>query len=105
MKKSKCCNADIIAIGSVTTQGHITKHYECTKCLQPCDVVSKHNWEGITDDLIKELKKDKEEGSYYYTWQANIAMAMYDELNGKATKEECNNGAKRFLDLLINSGE
>ena len=55
----------------------------------------------LTKDLIKELKKDKSEGSYYHTWQANIAMAMFDELNGKATKEECNNGAKRFLEILI----
>ena len=55
----------------------------------------------IIKDLIEELKKDKSEGSYYYSWQANIAMAMFDELNGKATKEECNNGAKRFLETLI----
>ena len=51
--------------------------------------------------LIEELRKDKTEGSYYHSWQSNIAMAMYDELEGKATKEECNNGAKRFLELLI----
>lgn len=56
---------------------------------------------GIIEDLVAELKKDKSEGSYYYSWQANIAMAMYDELDGKATKEECNNGSKRFLEILI----
>ena len=56
----------------------------------------------IIDDLIQELRKGKSEESYYYSWQANIAMAMFDELDGKATKEECNNGAKRFLDNLVN---
>jgi len=55
----------------------------------------------MIEKLIQELRKDKRKGSYYHGWQANIAMAMYDELDGKATKEECNNGAKRFLELLI----
>jgi len=55
----------------------------------------------IIKELVEELKKDKSEGSYYHSWQANIAMAMFDELDGKATKEECNNGAKRFLEMLI----
>ncbi len=52
-------------------------------------------------NLTKELKKDKSEGSYYYSWQANIAMAMYDEFKGTISLKKCNNGAKRFLDLLI----
>ena len=55
----------------------------------------------MIEKLVEELRKDKSGGSYYYSWQANIAMAMYDELDGKATKEECNNGAKRFLEILI----
>lgn len=55
----------------------------------------------MIEKLIKELKKDKSEGSYYYGWQANIAMAMYDELDGKITKEEANRGAIRFLEMLI----
>jgi len=55
----------------------------------------------MIEKLIEELRKDKEPGSYYYSWQANIAMAMFDELDGKITKEEANRGAKRFLELLI----
>ena len=55
----------------------------------------------MNEKLIKELRKDKEEGSLYHSWQANIAMAMIDEVGDKITKEEANNGAKRFLDLLI----
>ena len=66
--------------------------------------------------LTNELGKDKSEGSYYYTWQANIAMAFYDEfekqsdLHEKFTKwlmlengvhEIANKAAKNFLDLLI----
>jgi len=55
----------------------------------------------MIEKLVNELRKDQSEGSVYYSWQANIAMAMYDELDGKATQEECNNAAKRFLQLLI----
>jgi hypothetical protein len=55
----------------------------------------------MIEKLIEELRKDKAEGSYYYSWQANIAMAMYDELDGKITKEEANRGAKRFLEILL----
>jgi hypothetical protein len=63
--------------------------------------------------LTKEFEKDKSEGSYYYVWQANIAMSIYDEFMRKAearsyidfgnldTHEICNDGAKNFLDLLI----
>lgn len=52
--------------------------------------------------LVEELKKDKSEGSYYYSWQSNIAMSMYDGLNGKITRDEANIGARRFLEILIN---
>lgn len=55
----------------------------------------------MIDKLIEELRKDKTPGSYYYVWQSNIAMVMYDELDGKITKEEANRGAVRFLELLI----
>jgi len=59
--------------------------------------------------LIKHLKKNKD---YYYSWQANIAMAFRDEydkqkrikknLNSSDIHEIANNGAKNFLNLLIN---
>ena len=58
------------------------------------------------DRIVTELKGDKSEGSYYYSWQANIAMAFMDEWN-RWEKPECyvhevaNNAAKNFLDLLI----
>lgn len=52
-------------------------------------------------EFIAQLKETKEPGSLYYAWQANIAMAMHDELEGKITKEEANRGAMRFLDILL----
>lgn len=73
--------------------------------------------------ICEELNKDKSEGSYYYSWQANIAMAFYDEVRrqtspkGKvynmyddtfgdgALHEAANNAAKNFLDLLISQSE
>ena len=60
--------------------------------------------------LQKHLSEDKSEGSYYYSWQANIAMAFKDEmarympLDVKGTEEVhqiANRAAKNFLDLLI----
>lgn len=69
--------------------------------------------------LQQELSKDKSEGSYYYTWQANIAVAfqdavrrqtdpkskgynLYDDTFGDdALHEASNDAAKNFLDLLI----
>ncbi len=47
------------------------------------------NKEGNND--FKDIEDDKEEGSYYYSWQANIAMAYidnerwYKEKTGKKT--------------------
>lgn len=57
--------------------------------------------------LISHLREGTEEGSYYYSWQANIAMAFVDEWNRWA-KPECyvhevaNNAAKNFLNNLFN---
>lgn len=64
--------------------------------------------------ITEELEKDKSPGSYYHTWQANIAMAFYDELciyefgsRVDIEKSEmallCNRAANRFLNLLINT--
>jgi len=54
-------------------------------------------------EIIKDMKKDQEPGSTYYTWQSNIAMAIYDELDKKVTLDEANACAKRFLSVLINN--
>jgi len=51
-------------------------------------------------NLKFELKKSKEEGSYYYSWQANIAMAIRDNVKG-STHENANKAAREFLDILI----
>ena len=67
--------------------------------------------------LQKELAKDKKEGSYYYEWQSNIAMAFVDAFNqfanyykvhseappkvGPWIPKISNDAAKNFLDLLI----
>jgi N-acyl-D-aspartate/D-glutamate deacylase len=57
----------------------------------------------------KEMRKDKSEGSYYYSWQANIAMAFFDQfmndhegaLTTRQLHEVSNKAAKRFLDQLL----
>ena len=60
--------------------------------------------------LKKALSEDKNSPySYYYTWQANIAAAFYDEYHNdleegirtKTIHDISNSAAKRFLDLLI----
>ncbi len=59
--------------------------------------------------LCNALREDTTEGSYYYSWQANIAMSIYDSFTGSEVEfigeknllDICNKGAKRFLELLI----
>ncbi len=61
--------------------------------------------------IISELEKDKSEGSYYYAWQSNIAMAFKDEfdrfrkinknVSSKDVHKIANDAAKNFLDQLI----
>ncbi len=62
--------------------------------------------------LSEELRKDQSEGSYYYSWQANIGMTLLDTFErtglisqGTALYTEyskaCNEGAKSFLNLLM----
>ena len=59
----------------------------------------------MIEKLIEELKKDKSEGSYYYSWQANIAVSIQDAYQRAEDKTDIykisNDGAKAFLDLLI----
>lgn len=61
----------------------------------------------LKDAVIKlkeELKKDE---GYYYSWQANIAMAFKDEyirkMGGTSSNvhDIANQAARNFLDLLI----
>ena len=59
-------------------------------------------------NIIKKLKTDHD---FYYGYQANIAMAIYDEYRRKIGKKKylnlkdihdiCNDGAKIFLNRLI----
>lgn len=67
----------------------------------------------IKDQIVidlQEMRKDKSGGSYYYSWQANIAVAFQDayrEEFGDSPRmrhiihDVSNNAAKRFLDQLI----
>lgn len=62
---------------------------------------------GAIKTLVKELKEDE---NYYYSWQANIAMAFVDEFR-RATSNEtidykqlhaiANKAARNFLTTLI----
>jgi hypothetical protein len=65
------------------------------------------------ETLAAALSEDKSTGSYYYSWQANIAMAFYDEaikefsIEGEGVHMSAvelhavaNIAAKRFLDSL-----
>jgi len=64
--------------------------------------------------LIDALKEDKEPGSYYYSWQSNIACAIMDTMlnlkycgfkdqmsNMENIHDLANDAAKRFLENLI----
>lgn len=60
----------------------------------------------MIEKLVEALKADKSEGSYYYAWQSNIAVSMQDAYARAEDKTDIHNisneGAKAFLDLLIN---
>ena len=49
--------------------------------------------------LIKELSEDKTEGSYYHSWQSNIACTIMD--NSDVGPEKANEIAVKFLEMLI----
>ena len=56
----------------------------------------------VIQTLIKALKEDKSEGSYFYSWQANIACAIMDTMPEKENIHAlANESARRFLDILI----
>jgi hypothetical protein len=56
------------------------------------------------ETLCNELREDED---YYYSWQANIAMAFKDEMErggyevDEQVHEIANDAAKNFLNLLI----
>jgi len=56
--------------------------------------------------LCKALKVDKTQGSYYWSWRANIATAFQDcsdKYDGSETIHHVSNeAAANFLDMLIN---
>jgi len=49
--------------------------------------------------ITKELKADKSEGSWYYSWQSNIACTIMD--NSDIEHDKANEIAIKFLDRLI----
>ena len=57
------------------------------------------------EQVLDEMRSDKSEGSLYYAWQANIAMAFkdtYEEAEDKTDIHKiANDAAKRFLGILL----
>jgi hypothetical protein len=51
--------------------------------------------------LCEELSKDKSEGSYYYSWQANIAMAFQDEWNRSKVGKFMNDNEPEWLKDIV----
>lgn len=81
---------------------------------QPSIIIDSPTLEDVIKVLQEELSKDKSEGSYYYSWQANIAMQFVDTFENMNKKGEidiyyspeeihkvANQASKNFLDLLI----
>ena len=60
-----------------------------------------------TKDAIDKLRESLKDENYYKAWQANIAMAVYDELikidgyKNEKIHDACNEGAKNFINLLM----
>lgn len=49
--------------------------------------------------LIKNLRKDKDEGSLYYAWQSNIAMPIVDRIQQENIVMYCNNESMSYEDI------
>jgi len=49
--------------------------------------------------LCEALKEDKSDGSYYHSWQSNLACVIMD--NSDLGHDKANEIAKKFLDYLI----
>lgn len=73
------------------------------------DIIAAMPLYAAIERLKLELLKDKEPGSYYYTWQSNIAMAFYDAYRSKFSHENiemhkihklANDAAINFLEIL-----
>ena len=90
----------------------ITHRYKYTSSPHEENVYTTTSYEPTLEEAIKVLQKhlreDKSEGSYYYSWQANIAMAFYDEARRQYPEtyaidfhNVANLAAKNFLDNLI----
>jgi len=92
---------------------HSPEHFETVSHCKDCTPVEpfetrislktedlKSLLESPVKKLIVELKEDKSEGSYYYSWQSNIAMSIKDNIKG-ISHEDANKAAKAFLELLI----
>ena len=50
--------------------------------------------------ITKQLRADKTPGSWYYSWQSNIACTIMD--NSEIDHKKANKIAIQFLELLIN---
>jgi len=75
------------------------------------DMVDKFTLQDAINRIRLELQKDKQPGSYYHTWQCNIAMCFYDAYRHRwafpedhgimqAIHETANQAAVNFLEIL-----
>jgi hypothetical protein len=64
---------------------------------------------GAVERICQEMELDKSPGSYWHSWQLNIAIAIFDALfqkglvntdNQGSVRDACNAGAANFLDIL-----
>lgn len=115
--KCQCCGKERPLIRTyfhypVKCECHSPNHFEiidhCAECTPKEPTYTKVEFK--TEDLknpvamamkvvMEELSKDKTEGSWYYSWQSNIACIIMD--NSEITHEKANEIAKKFLEHLI----
>jgi len=100
-----------VAIGeaSMAWGMHPTGVFDSVKCSQLVDQIVAARPKVSVREAVKVLREalleDLSEGSYYYSWQANIAMAFVDECEQQGIRSHllhtvANDAAKRFLSNL-----
>lgn len=79
----------------------VPREPEYTKILVRTDDLKKTELEWAMVILKNALSEDRDPGSYYHSWQSNIACDIMDGVSN-ISHEKANKIAKNFLDKLLN---
>lgn len=118
--KCDCCGKENVPLRrhyftypGISCECHSPQHFiisnHCVDCIPKEPMYTNVNFRtedlknpaGIAMKMLKHaLEEDKSNGSYYYSWQANISCAIMDNCKN-VSHEDANKAAISFLERLI----